>query len=399
MNVQQELLNKLNSALNHAGKSKFYQNKGLQGQVESIEDFQQIPPTTKEDLRNCDPLDVLSVDMGKIQEYHESFGTTGKPVPVWYSRYDMDQQVKQLNSPDLDVKETDIVMIRFPYAISIPAHIFSRMFIEEKATIIPVSRGSLVTPYTRVIEMLKRLKVTILACNPTEAIVLADVVKKLGLDPKNDFAIRAICVAGELLCLERKQIIEELWGCEVFVYGGSTEAANVFVSCKKGHLHCHEDFYIEVVDPQDTTKIRTEGKGLMLITLLNKEAFPLIRYNTGDLVELHKNTCDCRLSGDILIHHGREVDQITIGDNSATMLEIQTALYQKKELGIVKYWKMKQEQNELVFYVEGEVEKASKEITLNLPFPNRVHIVEVGTIQNIEQLLVTTELRKASYIM
>lgn len=94
--------------------------------------------------------------MDKIQEYHESFGTTGCPVPVWYSRKDMEVATTQLYNEDLAIREDDIVLMRFPYAISVPAHTFSKMFINSGAAIIPVSRGSSITPYPRALEIMKR---------------------------------------------------------------------------------------------------------------------------------------------------------------------------------------------------------------------------------------------------
>ncbi len=394
----EDLVGKINYALDNALKSPFYMRKGIKKSINSLDDFRTIPPTTKEELRNSSPLDVLSVEMERIQEYHESFGTTGKPVPVWYSHKDMEVAAWQLFNKDLAIRQDDIVLMRFPYAISVPAHIFSKMFILNGATIIPVSRGSVITPYPRVLEIMKRLKATILTCNPSEAILLADVAVRLGYDIQKDFHIRALCLAGEMLSPKRRKRIEEIWHATAYDYFGSTETANIAVSCREGNLHCSEDFYLEVVDLKDEVTTIQEGKGLLLVTQLNNEAFPLIRYNTGDIVEVKKSHCPCGKLEDIMIHHGRINDMITIGNKSCSMRELQEALFQLEELKDVNYWKLQCTQDLLKIYIEGET-KNLKVPTLNLPFPSKVIFVDKQTLQNIDNLLVMTELRKANYFL
>jgi phenylacetate-CoA ligase len=397
--MSEELIEKINHALEYAGNSPFYKKKGIFQSIKSLDDFRKIKPTMKEELRNSNPFEVLSVSMEKIQEYHESFGTTGRPVPVWYSRKDMEVAANQLYNKDLAVRKEDIVLIRFPYAISVPAHIFSKMFIQSGATIIPVSRGSSITPYPRVLEIMKRLKVTILACNPSEAVLLGDVAERLGYDIHKDFNIRALCLAGEMLTPKRRKKIEALWNAEAYDYLGSTETSNISVSCREGNHHCSEDYYLEVVDMKDGITPVETGKGLLLVTQLNNESFPLIRYHTGDIVELYKSDCNCRNMEDILIHHGRMIDMITIGDKSCTMRELQEALFSCERLQEVKYWKLQKIKESLIIYVEGDSDAIDGDIILNIPFPNKIVVVDKQHIQNIDSLLVMTELRKANYYM
>ncbi|MBH1940434.1 phenylacetate--CoA ligase family protein [Mobilitalea sibirica] len=394
-----ELLHRINHSLSHACKSSFYQNKAIPKQINSISDFEKIPLTRKDELRNSSPFEVLSVPMSEIQEYHESFGTTGKPVPVWYSRKDMQVSAKQLYNKDLNITKEDISLIRFPYAISVPAHIFSRMFIEQGATIIPVSRGSTVTPYPRVLEIMKRLKTTILACNPSEAILLAKTAVRLGYDVSQDFKIRAICVGGEMLHPLRRKIIEELWKAKVYDYFGSTETANIAVSCGNGNLHCSKDYYLEVLDIKDGKTVSKEGKGFLVVTQLNNEAFPLIRYHTGDIVEIKRSDCPCGNDEDIMIHHGRYNDLIQVGSQSCTMYELQEALFTCENMNEIIFWKMHNQKDQLFIYIEGEPKGSTTDIKLNLPFPNKVIFVEPQEIQNIDKLLEMTELRKASYFI
>ncbi|MGL5354733.1 MAG: hypothetical protein ACRDA5_15680 [Clostridium sp.] len=63
-------------SIEKAKNSKFYNEKLKGYQITSIEDFRKIPLTTKEELRNSKPYELLSVDIEDVYEYHESFGTT-----------------------------------------------------------------------------------------------------------------------------------------------------------------------------------------------------------------------------------------------------------------------------------------------------------------------------------
>lgn len=171
------------------------------------------------------------------------------------------------------------------------------------------------------------------------------------------------------------------------------------MSCREGNQHCSEDFYLEVVDMKDGKTPVEEGKGLLLVTQLNNESFPLIRYNTGDIVEIHKSDCPCMNTNDILIHHGRKTDMITIGDNSCTMRELQNALFACNRLHEVKYWKLKKTPDLIIIYIEGDPKAIEGDIRLDIPVPNKVVIVDKQNIQNIDSLLVMTELRKANYFI
>lgn len=396
---ENELLKQLNNTINVAARCKFYQKRGLK-QVNSIKEFEDIELTTKEDLRHCKPYDVLCTDIENIQEYHESFGTTGLPVSVWYSKKDMLLAGKRLNDGAYKFKSNDIVLMRFPYAISIPAHTFSEAIHQKGGTIIPVSRGSKVTPYKRVINLMIKLKATVLACNPTEAFILSDVAKSLGYDLHKDFNIRTICTAGEMLCNERRLELSNIWGADIYNYYGMTEVANVAVSCKNGNLHCAPDgYYLEVIDPITKKNLGYGNKGILCVTQLDKEAFPLIRYETGDIVELKESKCSCGDKNTIIVHYGRLDDVIKIGNNKCTMGDFQNKLYSCVELHERKYWRLKVQNNKLTIYIENEIDSLDDNFKLDLPFDNKVVLVKRNTIENIPKLLENSELKKAHYFI
>lgn len=360
-----------------------------------------LPITTKEKLRLYKPLSMLVNDCSSLYDYHESFGTTGTPVSTWFTKNDFDAYVNQINESDVNFNSSDKVLIRFPYAISVPAHTFTKAVHLKGGCVIPVSRASLVTPFPRVINLLKKLDVTVLACNVFEAFQLAFVAKKLGLNPHSDFKnLRAICVAGEMLSDERKKRLESLWNVDVFNFYGTTEIGNIATSCKYGNLHCSEDFIYEVLDADSNKPVKSGKKGVLHVTTLNKEAFPLIRYNVGDIVQLVKSDCPCGKKGFILIHHGRISDQITFNNSSITMKELQEALLNNDPKVIGDIWKFKKLNNKLQIYVESESYISKNNPTqLNINIPHEIIYKKPGSLFNVDKLLKIDVVNKPTYIL
>ncbi|MCL2252921.1 MAG: AMP-binding protein [Lachnospiraceae bacterium] len=395
--MEEKLLSKINFALAQAERSKFYKQRKIPVTISNIEEFQKINFTEKKDLKKSDPFDLLSVEIDDIQQYHESSGTTGESVSVWYSRKDMQEAARQLRDKDIKITKKDIALIRFPYALSVPAHIFTGMLIDDGATIIPVSRGSMVTPYQRVINIMKKINATILVCNPSEAVVLADVAQHLGFDSRKDFSVRMILVAGEMLCDGRKMQIEKLWEAKVFNFYGMTETANIAVSCAYGNLHISSDYYLEIVKIDDRKAIINTGKGLLAVTQLNKEAFPLIRYQTEDIVEIKQEKCQCGNQMPMLIHHGRFADAICNREKCISMLDIQNQIYGNEKLN-PKYFRLIFQGGILTIIVEQEeymnIVKCKE---IDLPISNEVKYVSKHQIEPINELLKITKLRKANY--
>lgn len=389
-NVEKEKVDKINEGICFYRKFDFYKRKSNKDTITGIDELKDFPVVNKDDLRALRPYELLNVDIKEIVEYHESFGTTGEPVSMWFTKSDFDSYVNQINESAVNFNENDIALIRFPYAISVPAHIFTSAIKQRGGCIIPASRGTLVTPYTRVIKLMKKLNVTILACNPHEAFLLAKVSNLMGINPKKDFKqLRAICVAGEMLSNERKKRLEKVWNVEIYNFYGTTETGNMATSCKNGNLHCSDkDFIFEVLDPVTREKVNNGEKGILHITTLKKEASPLVRYNLDDVVEIKYQKCKCGLHTPTLIHYGRYSDRVEINGRVYFYRELEEELLSHKEIG--NEWKIRIEKNEVVFIVEYEDlenKKRIENVKLNLDISYRIEIVEKGSIINLDELV------------
>ena len=76
-------------------KVPFYHKKfdeiGLKVEdIQSLEDIQKIPFTTKDDLRAAYPFEMVAVPPEEIEEIHASSGTTGTATVTCYTKEDID---------------------------------------------------------------------------------------------------------------------------------------------------------------------------------------------------------------------------------------------------------------------------------------------------------------------
>src|SRR5262249_25026737 len=149
----------------------------------------------------------------QLFQYHETFGTTGAPASSWLSREDFHSYATQINHAAVDFGERDRVLVRFPYAISVPAHIVTQAAHDRGACVIPAGARTPISPYPRVLHLMDKLQATVLCCLPTEAVWLAKAARVMERDPCRDFpALQALCVAGELLSPARQKRLSALWG-------------------------------------------------------------------------------------------------------------------------------------------------------------------------------------------
>ncbi|MHB8065997.1 MAG: phenylacetate--CoA ligase family protein, partial [Ruminiclostridium sp.] len=119
-----------------------------------------------------------------------------------------------------------------------------------------------------------------------------------GIDIKKDLAIRTIIVAGEpggSIAATRKAI-EDLWGATVYDFYGISDIFGACAGSCEYHegLHVAEDhLLVEVVDEKTGEPVEEGQRGEMLLTTLRKEARPMIRFKTGDIVTYTNQKCQC----------------------------------------------------------------------------------------------------------
>ncbi|WP_368316405.1 phenylacetate--CoA ligase family protein [Mediterraneibacter gnavus] len=394
--------------LENAKKSKLYKNKLLDvGDVKGLSDLNKLPITTKEELRDVSPYGNLIVDIKEVIQYHETSGTTGKSISTWLTKNDYDVWCEEMKRGGLEFRETDIVAIRYPYALSFPAHILQAIVKEKKVVAVPIDSRGVVTPHTRVINLLLDLHITIIACMPLELLMLAETAKQMGYDPKKDFPdIRAFYTAGELLTRERKKQIEKIWGKPIYDHYGLTECGMIAAGCEKGKLHIDtNNFYVEILNPQTKQPVKDGEIGIITITNLTLEAMPLIRYYTEDLGrKISNHNCICGNKNEIIEHYGRYQDAIVCDGKLITMAQLQNSLIEILGTTITPYWIIIKNAKRLIIKVETElngeeIEKYSELLSELLSINCLLKACPIGSLFDRKKLLSSQISIKPKYMV
>jgi len=157
----------------------------------------------------------------------------------------------------------------------------------------------------------------VLCCTPTYALRMAEVAEQIGIDLRS-VGVRATVHAGEpgASIPAVRDRIEQAFGAACHDHTGMTELGATGFTCEeKAGVHLIEsEFVFEVIDPATGWLVRDGEQGELVATNLGRTGSPLIRYRTGDLVELDPSPCRCgrtfaRLKGGIL---GRADDMVIV---------------------------------------------------------------------------------------
>lgn len=392
----------LNQVINRCRKAPFYRDRLPRLPLRSVEEFSSIPLTTKEDLRRNSPFGLLCVAPDRLYQYHESYGTTGTPVSVWLTRQDLRLNAEALQHWGVNFHPGDLVLNRFPYAISAIAHTVSDAVKLRGACVLPASSRSLVSPFTRVVKLLQKLRVTVLAGLPLQALLIAETAGLMGLDPKVDFpALRALCTAGELLSPGRRQTLEEIWGVPVFDNYGTTEIGVAIVDCQWQRAHpCEDQCYLEILREDLSTPAQEGETGLLVVNTLQREATPLLRYLTGDRARLIREECTCGRNT-VLEVRGRTDYLVTVGNRRVDLWDLEELV---SRLPCRRFWVAAPCGSGLELVVEeespGQTVPAELLAQLEQEYQMKlsVTVVSKGTLYDRQELLAVGVVGKPQYL-
>lgn len=398
----QDQLELLNRVLENCKVSPFYRERVPDHPLRSLEELNKIPLTTKEDLRRRSPFDLICVPRADLYQYHETFGTTGVPVATWFTREDLRDNAREITRCGVNLNEDDIVLVRFPYAISAVAHMFHAAAQMKHACVIPASARSTVSPFPRVVNMLRQLEVTVLACLPLQVVLIAETAELLGLQPARDFPhLRAICTAGEPLSPGRRKMLEALWGVPVFDFYGMAEIGTAVVDCEFQTPHPLEDYFIfELLEDDLRTPVKPGELGHLVITTLKKRATPFIRYLTGDRARVVEKECPCGRELSLEVH-GRREDTFAVGSQVLDLWDLDEIVY---NLPCRRFWVVGHEPEGLKFVVEEEKSGGGVDPEIIGALESRyrmkinVEIVPKGTLYDRSELLEVGVVGKPQYL-
>jgi phenylacetate-CoA ligase len=386
-----ERLAAINQVLRHARGASFYRGRLPEAPLRSWEEFQRLPFTTKQHLREQSPHGLVCVPGERLLQYHESSATTGTPVSVWFTAEDLAEIREQLSRWGVGFKPGDRVLVRSPYALSTIGHLVQAAAQHRQACVIAADSKTTITPMPRVLELMKKLQVTVLASLPLVAVMLAEIAEMKGLDPRRDFPhLRALCCAGEPLTPARRQLLEQLWGVPAYDNYGMTETGPQAMDCPERQLHPWQDhFHMEVLDERLERAVAPGEVGQLVVTSLTPRATPMIRYMTGDRVRLLERPCACGQTATLQVL-GRLEETLWLQGRPFDLWTLEELVSQ---LPCQRFWRVAPMPEGLHFVVEqeGDVRQVSAGLLERLERAYgarlRVDVVPRGTLYDRQELV------------
>ncbi len=260
----------------------------------SLEQLSQLPFTCKADLWANYPFGMLATPLESVVRVHGSSGTKGRLTLVAYTQNDVEQWAELMarSLVAAGARPGMRVLNAYGYGLFTGGLGFHYGAEQLPATVIPTSGGNTV----RQLQLLEDLQPEVLCCTPSFALTIADLRERAGSSKPLNLKI-GVFGAEPWTESMRDQIEQRLGLLAMDTYGlsevGGPGVAQECAQAKNG-LHIWEDFFLpEVIDPQTGAVLQPGEEGELVITTLDKEALPLVRYRTGDITALEPALCDC----------------------------------------------------------------------------------------------------------
>lgn len=301
----------------------------------SLDDVKKLPFMYKEDLRENYPTKLFSVPTTEIVRFHASSGTSGKPTVMGYTQNDLAYWTEALarSLTSIGVGTDDILQVSYGYGLFTGG--LGLHYGAEKvgASVVPSSTGNT----ERQLELMQDLGVTAIACTPSYIIHMNDVAARMGIDFKRDTCLKKAILGAEPWTESMRTKIEESMGIKAYdIYGTSEQAGPMFTECEERNgIHIGADImYVEVVDPDTGEPLEEGERGEMVVTMLKKEALPIVRFRVKDVTSILEGTCPCgRTSPRISRITGRTDDMLIIRGINVFPSQIEYTLMRIPQIG------------------------------------------------------------------
>lgn len=289
-----------------------YRKAGISG-VSSQEDFEKLPFSSKDDLRNAYPLGIQAVPEEEVVRIHSSSGTTGKPVIIPYTAKDVDDWAIMFARcyETAGITNKDRIQITPAYGLWTAGIGFQLGAEKLGAMTVPMGPGNT----DKQLQMMMDLKTTVLTATSSYALLLAEEINKRGL--RDQIHLKKGVFGSERWSKKMREYIRNELGVELYDIYGLTEiyGPGIGITCEKEQgIHYWDDYvYIEIINPETGEPVPDGETGEIVITTLVKEGAPLLRFRTHDLSRIIPEKCSC----------GRSYPRLdTIGGRSDDMFKV-----------------------------------------------------------------------------
>lgn len=339
--IEKLQMERLKTTLQRCMNAPFYKKRfeehGLKPEdIRSLEDLRKIPFTTKQDLRDNYPFGMSVVPLEQVVRLHSSSGTTGTPTVILHTQKDLDEWANAVARClyMVGLRPGDIFQNSSGYGMFTGGLGFQYGAERLGMLTVPAAAGNT----KRQIKFITDFGTTALHAIPSYAGRLYEVMEEMGIDPRRDTKLRTLIIGAEPHSDQQRRRIEDMLGVKAYNSFGMSEMCGpgvAFECPEQNGMHIWEDYYIvEIVDPETLEPVPEGEVGELILTTINREAMPLLRYRTRDLTRILLGECPCGR------HHkrldrmkGRSDDMMILKGVNIFPIQIENILMQFKELG------------------------------------------------------------------
>ena len=271
--------------------------RGRLTEINGWDDFERLPMTTKAELLEDQAANApfgtnLTFPLERYVRLHQTSGSSGDQPLRWLDTEDSWGWWLRIWSDHIyraaGVTPGDRVFLAFSFGPFIG--FWSAFGGAERLGALVISGGAMTTEQR--IRTLRDLGVTVLLATPTYALRMAERARELGLDLGTS-DVRLTIHAGEpgASIPHTRDAIEAAYQGMSFDHTGMTELGPTGHSCsQRDGVHLVEsEFIFEVLDQRG----RAADDGELVATNLGRWGSPVIRYRTGDRVQVTHEECSC----------------------------------------------------------------------------------------------------------
>ncbi|MCJ8154467.1 AMP-binding protein [Chryseobacterium sp. SSA4.19] len=265
--------------------------------IQTLEDLQKIPTTTKNDIQQHND-DFFCVTPDQIVDYSTTSGTLGDPVTFGLSDNDLERLAynEAISFACAGIRKGDVVQMITTIDKRFMAGLAYFLGLRKMgASVVRMGPGIPELQWDSIFRYRPKYLITV----PSFLLKMIDYAEKHGVDYKNSSVYGAVCIGESIKNQDftdniLSQKIKEKWDIKLFSTYASTEMSTAFTECEfqiGGHQH-PELIITEILDDEENP-VKEGGSGELTITTLGVEAIPLLRFKTGDIVKAHYEVCPC----------------------------------------------------------------------------------------------------------
>jgi phenylacetate-CoA ligase len=307
-----------------------WENAGIHpNDVRSLDDFQNVPPVTKLELREDQEAhppfgSYLCVESRDVRHIHGTSGTTGRPTAFGVSENDW-RSIANAHARvmwSMGIRPSDSIFIASFFSLYMGS--WGALIGGQRlgATVFPFGAGA-PGQTRRAAQWMAEIRPTVLYATPSYAVHLAETASEMGIEPQ-EFGLRRIFFSGEpggsIPAMRRR--LSDIYGAQLFDSGSMAEVSpwmNLAETESHEGMLCWQDIvYTEVTSPTTYRQVPYGSEGTLIYTTLERTSQPMIRLLSNDLTRWESPSSACGRTYPILPHgvYGRVDDMFTVrGEN------------------------------------------------------------------------------------